>query len=284
MPIRSGHIRGNFIRALYLAAAFWIAALAVTPPAYCAEEYSFVVVPQFERRKVFAIWQPVVDEIQKRSGVNLKLTTTMTVIDYGQHMKKGDYDFVFTNPYYVIKFHPIQAYEPLVRDAQNLRGVVVVRKDSPIQRPEDLQGKTIAVPTLNAFGASLMVQADLEHLYGVKAHIRDAKTHTSAYFQTVNGLVDAAGGVQKTLQEQDAAVRDALRVLYSTRELPSHPIAAHPRVPKAVREKIRQAFLAMGADPAMKPLLEKIPMLHPVTTSMDDYQPAAALDRYWVEE
>lgn len=278
--------RGGLLRVFYLALAAWFAALAVVPAAYSAGEYSFAVVPQFERRKVFAIWQPIVDELQKRSGVKLKLTTTLTVIEYSQSMRKGAYDFVYVNPYFVLKYYPIQGYQPLVRDAKNLRGVVVVRKDSPIQRPEDLQGKTIAVPTLNAFGASLMVQADLANLYHVKVTVKDAKTHTSAYFQTINGLVDAAGGVQKTLQEQEPAVREALRVVYTTGELPSHPVAAHPRVPKRVREKVRQAFLAMAEDPEMRPLLDKIPMQKAVAASIDDYLPAAklGLDRYWVEE
>jgi len=281
------HNRGRWgLRVFHFSLALWFSALAVIPPAYASDGYSFAVVPQFERRKVFAIWQPIVDELQKRSGVKLKLTTTLSVVEYGQQMRKGHYDFIYTNPYYVLKFYPVQGYVPLVRDAKNLRGIVVVRKDSPIRKPEDLQGKIIAVPTRNAFGASLMVQADLENLYRVSVTVKDAKTHTSAYFQTINGLADAAGGVQRTLQEQDPAVREALRVVYTTGELPSHPVAAHPRVPKAIQEKIRQAFLSMSDDPAMKPLLEKVPMQHLVTTSIDDYLPAAklGLDRYWVEE
>lgn len=286
MRIRFHMACGVGIRFFHLSLAAWLAALAIVPAAYAAEEYSFAVVPQFERRKVFAIWQPIVDELQKRSGVKLNLTTTMTVLEYGQQMRKGAYDFVYTNPYFIFKFNSIQGYQPLVRDARNLRGVVVVRKDSPIQRPGDLQGKTIAVPALNAFGASLMVQSDLANLYHVKVTVKDAKSHTSAYFQTVNGLVDAAGGVQKTLQEQEPAVREMLRVVYSTGELPSHPVAAHPRVPKPVQEKIRQSFMAMADDPAMKPLLDKIPMQKAVVAGIDDYLPAGklGLDRYWVDE
>ncbi len=286
MAFQSSLRGARVARFFHLALAGWFLAVALVPAALAAQEYTFAVVPQFERRKVFAIWQPIIAELEKRSGVGLKLTTTLTVVEYGQHMRKGAYDFVYTNPYYVLKFYPTQGYLPLVRDAKNLRGVVVVRKDSSIRNPDDLQGKTIAVPSLNAFGASLMVQADLANQFQVKVTVKDAKTHTSAYFQAINGLVDAAGGVQKTLQEQESAVQEALRVVYTTGELTSHPVAAHPRVPKAVQEKIRQAFLAMAEDPAMKPLLAKIPMQQVVPTSMADYLPAAklGLDRYWVEE
>lgn len=268
----------------WLAACLWVALLPAL--AQAVETYSFAVVPQYERRKVFAIWKPILDELQVRSGVRLELVTTMSVNEFGAAMKQGQYDFVFTNPYYIVKFHPVPGYIPLLRDSEPIQGVVVVARDSPLRRPEDLQGKTLAVPTPNAFGASLMVQADLADLYRVAVVTKDGKSHTSSYYQVLNGLADAAGGVQKTLQEQEPAVRDSLRVIYTTRNLPSHPVAAHPRVPASVRETIRRVWLEMALDPAVRPLLAKIPMQQAVATGMQDYQPVTrlGLDRYWVEQ
>jgi len=268
---------------LWLLACLWVAFL---PLAQAESIYSFAVVPQYERRKVFAIWKPIVDELQQRTGVKLELVTTMTVNEFGAAMKEGQYDFVFTNPYYIAKFYPIQGYIPLVRDSEPIQGVVVVPINSPLRGPEDLQGKTLVVPTLNAFGASLMVQADLADLYHVTVHPKDGKTHTSAYYQALNGLADAAGGVQKTLEAQEPAVRDSLRVIYTTRDLPSHPLAAHPRVPKEVRDKIQRAWLDMSRDPATRPLLAKIPMQQAVATDINDYLPVLklGLDRYWVDQ
>lgn len=270
-------------RVFWLVACLWVALLPAL--AQAAETYSFAVVPQYERRKVFAIWKPIVDELQTRSGVKLDLVTAMSVTEFDVAMKQGQYDFVFTNPYYIVKFHPVPGYIPLVRDSEPLQGVVVVARDSPLRRPEDLQGKTLAVPSFNALGASLMVQADLADLYRVSVRIKDGKSHASSYYQVLNGLADAAGGVQKTLHEQEPAVRDSLRVIYTSRNLPSHPVAAHPRVPEAVRETIRRIWLEMSQDPAVRPLLAKIPMQQAVAAGMRDYQPVAklGLDRFWVE-
>jgi len=47
-------------------------------------------------------------------------------------------------------------YQPLIRDAAPLHGILVVRKDSPLQRVEDLRDKALAVPALSALGASLL--------------------------------------------------------------------------------------------------------------------------------
>ncbi|MDA8084180.1 MAG: hypothetical protein M0024_11035 [Nitrospiraceae bacterium] len=52
----------------------WLILCAVSPGrALAAEPYDFAVVPQFEQRKLFAIWKPVVDELQKRTGIPLRL-------------------------------------------------------------------------------------------------------------------------------------------------------------------------------------------------------------------
>jgi phosphonate transport system substrate-binding protein len=102
----------------------------------------------------------------------------------------------------------------------------------------------------------------------------------------VNGLASAGGGVEKTLQEQDPSIRDALKVLYTTREMPSHPIAAHPRVPKEVREKLRSALLEFGAAKEGREMLAKVPMEQVVSTSIDDYAAMRTwgLESLWVDE
>ena len=44
--------------------------------------YTFAVVPQFEQRKLFAIWKPIVDEVAQRSGLSLKLVATLSVPEF----------------------------------------------------------------------------------------------------------------------------------------------------------------------------------------------------------
>jgi phosphonate transport system substrate-binding protein len=124
------------------------------------------------------------------------------------------------------------------------------------------------VPSPNAIGASLLIRADLEHLHGVRMKMVNVKTHSSVYLNVLNGLTEAGGGVEKTFAEQDAPVRDALRVIYTTREMSSHPVAAHSRIDQAAREQVRRGLLALAATPAGKALLDEVPMKEPVTASV----------------
>jgi phosphonate transport system substrate-binding protein len=249
-----------------------------------AQTFSVGVVPQFEPRKMFGIWQPLMDDLGKRTGHSFNLVVPLTVSEFERELEKGSYDFVYANPYHIMRVSPKQAYRPLLRDNTPLRGILLVRKDSSLQNLKELNGKMLAVPSPNALGASLLLRADLEHIHQVKMTMVNVKTHSSAYLNVLNGLTDAAGGVEKTFGEQDESVRNALKVIYTTRDMPSHPIAAHPRVKKVVYEKFKQSFLELAATPAGKKWLEDVPMTAPVPASIDDYLAMRqwGLESYWV--
>jgi len=251
--------------------------------AFAAGTYVFGVVPQFEQRKLYAIWEPVIRELEKRTGLTFKLATTLNIQDFEMEFVQGSFDFVYMNPYHVLKANNSQGYIPLVRDKTPLRGILVVQKDGPVQKIPDLNGKVVAFPSPNALGASLLMRADLERLHHVSVKPLYVKTHSSVYLHVVKGLTAAGGGVEKTLQEQEQAIRDSLRVIYTTRDMPSHPVAAHPRVPQGYREKVRQALLELGKSREGRELLSKIPVRQVIPASMDDYSVMLGwgLESYW---
>jgi phosphonate transport system substrate-binding protein len=250
------------------------------------ETYTFAVTPQFEQRKLFAIWMPIMDEVQKRTGLSLKLTSMTTVPEFEKELAKSTFDFVYCNPYSIIKSVPDPGYIPLVRDSLPLRGILLVRKDSAFTKPSDLEGKTVAFPSPNAIGASLLMRADLARLLHVNIKPMYVKTHSSVYLHVAKGLTDAGGGVETTLQEQEPELKDALRVIYTTREFPSLPVAANPRVPKADREKVRKALLELSATKEGKEMFARVPMQEAVPTSLDDYATMRSwgLESFWVDK
>jgi phosphonate transport system substrate-binding protein len=258
--------------------------LALPVPAAAGATYTLGVVPQFEPRKIYAIWKPIADELSRRTGLEMQLVVPINITEFEAALEKGTFDFVYANPYHILRVSDSQGYIPLVRDREPLRGILVVRRDSPVKSVKELAGKTLAVPSPNSVGASLLLRADLERLYGVHLSMLNARTHSSVYLNVLNGLADAGGGVQKSLAEQSPEVQEGLRILYTTRAMPSHPIAAHPRIKPDVRELVRKAVLEMSATPAGQALLDEIPMPSPVHTSLEDYLVMRpwGLDTYWV--
>lgn len=268
--------------ALGLAACLLMLALPV--PVVAGTTYTLGVVSQFEPRKIYAIWKPIADELSRRTGLEIQLVVSINITEFEAALEKGTFDFVYANPYHILRVSNSQGYIPLVRDSEPLRGILVVRRDSPVKSVKELAGKALAVPSPNSVGASLLLRADLERLYGVHMSMLNARTHSSVYLNVLNGLADAGGGVQKSLSEQNPEVQGGLRILYTTRAMPSHPIAAHPRIKPDVCELLRKTVLEMSATPAGKALLDEIPMPSPVTASLEDYLVMRpwGLDSYWV--
>jgi phosphonate transport system substrate-binding protein len=279
MPTKMGSALVLFV----LTTGVALAGPSAETPRAATRPFIFGVVPQFEPRRLRAAWEPVIAELERRTGHRFAFATTLTILDFEKELASGHYDFVYANPFQILNEIGKQGYEPLVRDQVPLRGILVVRRDSPIQGPADLAGKLVAMPSPNALGASLLMRADLERLYHMTVRPLYVKTHSSVYLHVAKGLADAGGGAEKTLQEQDAAIRGLLRVIYTTRSMPSHPVAAHPRAPKKEKEAVRRAFIDLAKTAEGQELLARVTMKQVTSTSMADYQVLLTwgLQAYW---
>lgn len=257
--------------------------LAAALPA-AADTFTVGVVPQFERRQLYAVWKPILAELEKRTGHRFEMATSTDIADFDRQYFHGAFDFAYMNPYLAV-VNP-QGYLPLVRDKTPLYGILVVRKDSPVTTPRELDGAEIAFPTPNAIGASMLIRAELAKKFQVRFTPRYVKSHTAVYLSVAQGLTAAGGGVQKTFDEQKEAVRDALRIVHRTAPFASHPIAAHPRVAPAVREQVRVALLALAASAEGTALLGEVPLGQMVATSAKDYEPLRdlGLQEFFVPE
>lgn len=234
--------------------------------------YNFGVVPQFESRKLFKIWRPILDEIEKLTGFHFHLVGSPKIPVFEKKYLEGIYDFAYMNPYHILKAHDTQGYIPLIRDGGRvLKGVLVVDKNSSIKNVEDLSGKQVAFPSPNALGASLLIRTDLAKLYGVKIIPRYVQTHSSVYLHVVLAETDAGGGVMSTLRSQKSSIQERLRVLYETRPVNPHPISVHPRVPNEHQKKVQQAFLELVKSEKGAALLARVPMKKAIPSSMEDY-------------
>lgn len=243
-----------------------------------ADEFTFGVVPQFEARQLHAIWRPVLEVLEQKTGHHFEMLGVESIPEFEKAFEQGSYDFAYMNPWHALVAFETQGYRPLVKDGvEQLTGILVVRRDSGIRDVKQLEGKQVAFPSPNALGASLLMRAELKKLHGVSVEPIYVGTHPSVYLNVVLNQAAAGGGVHRSLESQSAEIRDPLDVIYETKPIAPHPISAHPRVPSAVAAQVRQAILEMQNDPAQQALLAKIPMLAPVPTDIEDYKPLKAM-------
>ena len=235
--------------------------------------YLFGVVPQFSAAHIVSIWRPLLNALEKETGLRFRLAGSDSIPAFEKEFSSGRFDFVYMNPYHFVHAERSQGYRPLVRDVgRMLFGIIVVRKDSPIESVLDLHDKVVAFPAPNALGASLIPRAELLHRYNIQIRPRYVRSHSSVYLNVALGKTDAGGGVQKTLEQQPHHLRDALRVVHSTMKVVPHPVAAHPRVPMEIREQVKAALLSLGMSTRGRGLLSRIPIKTIGTASSDEYR------------
>lgn len=240
----------------------------------------FGVVPQFPMERIATDWNPVLQEISKASGLRLELKYYATIPEFEKAFLKGELDIAYLNPYHAIMAKKSAGYIPVIRDEQRLTGILLVRKDSPVTRLDQLDGATIAFPSPNAFGASLYMRALLTERARIRFTPVYRTTHSNVYRHVLSGQAQAGGAIQQTLDKEAPEVRESLRILYETPAAHSHPIVVHPRVPIKIRQALQQAFLNLAARTELAPLLKEIQIPSPVMASHEDY---TALEKLGLE-
>ena len=273
----------NYSLRLFRCFAFIFLAL-VFSPVMADKVYTIGIVPQFDSRTIDKIWSPILEQLEKQTGLKFKLLASPSIPVFEQKFLQGEFDFAYMNPYHMLMASRAQGYIPLVRDtSRSLRGVLVVRKDSGIKDLSALQGKVIAFPSPNALGASLLMRAELKRLHSLDIIPRYVKSHDSVYLNVALGQASAGGGVGKTLQKQSSDLKNKLRVIYRTGKTAPHPLAVHPRIEKKTIQKIKDAMLSIGSTDSGRKLLSRIPMKQVGSASLADYEPlnAIGLDKFY---
>jgi len=277
LKIRKLHYHEGFLLLIILFLSFLSLPGAVV--AAQTPTYTVGVVPQFTAQRIYKIWRPILDELERCTQLKFKLKGSPSIPEFEHQLLAGKFDFAYMNPYHFLLANRKQGYLPLLRDhGKMLSGILVVRKDSPFKTIKDLNGKILAFPAPNALGASLLLRAELHNFYHVSIKPRYVRSHDSVYLNVVMGQVAAGGGVQKTFDRQPENIRNKLRIFHRTTEVFPHPIAAHPRVPEAVRQQVEEAFLKMGQTESGKKHLAQIPIKQLGAATLDDYHPVEKMN------
>jgi len=233
---------------------------------------SFGVVPQFDQREIAAIWRPLLAELGRRTGMRFQLSGASDMAMFERELMAGRFDCAYMNPYEFTRAHARQGYAALVRDkGRPLTGILVVARATAIQSPRELRGRTVAFPSPEALGATVLVRQALRDRFGITVIPRYVHTHDSVYLNVATGQAAAGGGVKRTFDAQPAALRRLLRIIYETPGVASHPIACHRRLDAALQARIRDALLAMGREPAGAALLARVPIKNIGPATLADY-------------
>ena len=257
-------------------------ALTFNTPPVCSEPtaaYTFAVVPQFKPAQLHKDWGPLLERLSNETGAKFKLVIAPSITKFEEEIRTGTLDFALTNPYQAVVAVREKGYITLLRDKKPFNGILIVSKDGPYKKIQDLDGTVLGFPSPSAFAASLYMRAKLTEEYSLKFTPRYLNNHNLVFRHVAQGHVAAGGTVSSAFNDESADMRNQLNILYKTPDMAGPPIITHPRVPENIRKKIVSAMLGMLKDEAGRNLLKDIRMPGPVEADfLKDYAPLEKLN------
>jgi len=217
------------------------------------------VFPSMTAKQTIEIYRPLASALEKHLRRSVVVYSARDFTTFVARTRQGEYDILLTAPHLAWLARQDTGYRPLLKYAQPVRGLLVVRSDSPFDEPDKLRGRTIAMADPIAL-AVLAIQAELAAhglTHGIDYRTTDSGTHTNAVLQVINGRVDAAVLGLHPYNLTPPELRQQLRVLAETPALSSLMYLTHPRLRDTEAQAIRNALLRFAATPEGQAFMQR---------------------------
>lgn len=218
--------------------------------------YRLAVHPLFNPEKLTAAYQPLLDRLNRQlPGVRLELEASRDYAAFEAKVRARGPEILLPNPWQTLVAQEA-GYRVIgmAGDAEDFKGIFIVRKDSPVQRPADLVGQAVSYPAPTALAAAMLpqyylsrhgvnVQRDLDNRYVGSQE----SSIMHVYLQQV-----AAGATWpppwRAFQKDHPQEAAQLRVIWETPPLLNNSVMVRQDLPESFRTALQQALLALEAD------------------------------------
>lgn len=212
-------------------------------------------------------YKPVLAYFEKALGVKINWRSATDYAGIIEGVKAGKIEIARFGPAAYAKAAIItkNQVEPLVGELDKngnfgYRSVIIVKKDSPFQKIEDLKGKKFAFADPNSTSGHqapryFMGEAgfDADKFFGTTAF---SGSHENSVIALLNGTFDGAATWYRsdersnmTRMEAKGMIKpDQWRVIWKSPLLPSSPWAMSTKLPQDMRNDVKQALLNMKKD------------------------------------
>lgn len=233
-------------------------ALMLGSPASVASENTELtlgVFPYVSPGQLVSFHTPLKDYLAKSLKRPVTLVTAPDFRSFFERTSQGQYDILITAPNLGRYAETHDGYKRLAQTGHTVQGIFLTRKDSNIQKIEDLRGKTIMI----AQPISILFQM-AEHLLrekglvpGESVTIIETRTHNNSMYAPLRGEADASVTGTLLWQVLGKEQKDQMRIIGMTEEAPGFMVMANKRLSTKDIAKIKALLLnyhrAAGSEP-----------------------------------
>lgn len=219
-----------------------LAVLFAAPAPAATATYTVAVVPALPATEIKRRWQPLLDQLQRETGFTLNFRFYSDNQTFETGLQNGEPDFAMIGPFQMWKLRA--QYQPLLRDAAPMIGMVLVRKDSRLQSLADLHGRTLAFPGGSDVSSSLLFSHEFKTLK-IQPQLLPQRTHVNGLRAVMLGKLDAAIINSYSLRLMPPGLEQQLRPIHRTAPLPGPAFASARRISTDDARRMKEALLRL---------------------------------------
>jgi phosphate/phosphite/phosphonate ABC transporter binding protein len=243
------------VMAVLMVVAAWLVQVGVA-----SAEIKFGILPRLSAQEMHRMFDPLAEYLTKETGEKVSIVVTKDFTAYKDAIQAGQFDIGFSNPVIYVQLKQNTNLAPLALSAEKkagtrFRGVIIARKDSGIEKVQDLKGKKLVFVDEDS-AAGYIFQMLLLSKAGVDVNkdftrLPFAKKHDNVTLAVFNKAADAGGIREDDLDKmKDKVDLSMIRVVAFTDYFPNWPVYATPKLNKNTAEKIRAALMKLKPNDA----------------------------------
>lgn len=250
-------------------------------PANDSRVYVVGIHPLHNPKRLFEVYSPIIKHIEAQiPGTTFQLEASRNYDEFDKKLYSGHFDFAMPNPYQTVRSlkHGYRVFGKMGDDA-DFRGIILVRKDSGIQKVSDLKGKKVAYPAATALAATMMPQYYL-HTHGLDVN-RDIEnlyvgSQESSIMNVLRGHVAAAATWPvpwKTFSKENPELANQLEVKWSTGTLPNNGWVVRKDISSELVASFATQLFGLNTHAQGREMLARLPISSFEAATDATYQP-----------
>ncbi len=236
---------------------------STAPAGVSVPVYRLAVHPLHNPQLLAEAYQPLIDRLNGQlAGARIELEASRDYQAYEEKFRARGPEILLPNPWQTLQAMKV-GYRVIAMagDAEDFKGIFIVRKDSGIKTPADLKGKTVSYPSPTALAACIMPQYFL-HRQGIDVNKDIQNAYVGSQESSIMNAYlgkSAAGATWpppwRLFQRDHPAEAEQLELIWETPPLLNNSVMLRDDVPAAVGEVIRKILLDLAQTPEGQKIL-----------------------------
>ncbi|MDH4163021.1 MAG: phosphate/phosphite/phosphonate ABC transporter substrate-binding protein [Nitrospirota bacterium] len=227
----------------------------VVAPGVAMAEIKLGLLPRLSATEMTIMFTPLADYLSRESGEKVTLVIPKDFDAFKALVNSGQVDMGFANPLIYVQLKKNSAaLDPLALASEKagtkFRGIIISRKDSGIEKVQDLKGKKLIFVEKDSAAGHVFQMLTLSKA-GLDVHkdftkLPFAKKHDNVALAVFNKAADAGGIREDDLEKmKDKVDLSQIKIVAYTDYYPNWPLFTTDKMSKATAEKVRAALLKL---------------------------------------